>query len=376
MSTFEMIKKTKAAWPHVRDIGEAKKNKLLRAMAEELEAETETILSCNREDIADAKPKMSAVMLDRLMLNAERIHQMAEGIRAIAELEDHTGRILDRTERPNGMIITKKQVPLGLVAIIYESRPNVTSDAAALALKSGNVCILRGGKEAFRSANAIVNALKKGIEKAGGCPEIINLLQDTTRESANELMRAADLQKALRIIINAKTSRPSVCNAEEVCLVHKDIASTFLPMLKQALVDDRRKEGLVPVELRLDQRAAGIIAGTPAGAHDFDTEFLDYILAVGVVDDVHAAVAHILKHSTGHSEAIITENREHAEIFTMQTDSAAVYVNVSTRFTDGGEFGLGCEMGISTQKLHARGPMGLDALSTYKYIITGDGQIR
>ena len=413
-----MIKKTKAAWPRVRDIREAEKNKLLRAMAEELEAETETILCCNREDIADAKPKMSAVMLDRLMLNAERIHQMAEGIRAIAELEDHTGRILDRTERPNGMIITKKQVPLGLVAIIYESRPNVTSDAAALALKSGNVCILRGGKEAFRSANAIVNALKKGIEKAGGCPEIINLLQDTTRESANELMRAsglvdlliprggagliqacvqnatvpciqtgtgichvyvddaADLQKALRIIINAKTSRPSVCNAEEVCLVHKDIASTFLPMLKQALVDDRRKEGLVPVELRLDQRAAGIIAGTPAGAHDFDTEFLDYILAVGVVDDVHAAVAHILKHSTGHSEAIITENREHAEIFTMQTDSAAVYVNVSTRFTDGGEFGLGCEMGISTQKLHARGPMGLDALSTYKYIITGDGQIR
>ena len=418
MTTIEIIKKTKAAWPAVRDAGEVEKNKMLLAMADELEAETEAILSGNREDVEAARGKISEVMLDRLALTAERIHGMAEGIREIAELEDHTGRVLSQIERPNGMKITKKQVPLGLVAIIYESRPNVTSDAAALALKSGNVCVLRGGKEAFRSANAIVNALKKGIEKAGGNPEIVNLLQDMTRESANELMRAsglvdlliprggaglsracvenatvpciqtgtgichvyvddeADLDKALNIIVNAKTSRPSVCNAEEVCLVHKDIAAEFLPRLKKALVDDRQAAGLIPVELRLDEKAAAIIPGTSAGEKDFDTEFLDYILAVGVVEDVKAAVSHILEHSTGHSEAIITENPEHAELFTMQTDSAAVYVNVSTRFTDGGEFGLGCEMGISTQKLHARGPMGLDALSTYKYIITGNGQIR
>ena len=418
MTTIEIIKKTKAAWPAVRDAGEAEKNKMLLAMADELEAETEAILSGNREDVEAARGKISEVMLDRLALTAERIHGMAEGIREIAELEDHTGRVLSQIERPNGMTITKKQVPLGLVAIIYESRPNVTSDAAALALKSGNVCVLRGGKEAFRSANAIVNALKKGIEKAGGNPEIVNLLQDMTRESANELMRAsglvdlliprggagliracvenatvpciqtgtgichvyvddeADLDKALNIIVNAKTSRPSVCNAEEVCLVHKDIAAEFLPRLKKALVDDRQAAGLIPVELRLDEKAAAIIPGTSAGEKDFDTEFLDYILAVSVVEDVKAAVSHILAHSTGHSEAIITENPEHAELFTMQTDSAAVYVNVSTRFTDGGEFGLGCEMGISTQKLHARGPMGLDALSTYKYIITGNGQIR
>ena len=418
MTTIEIIKKTKAAWPAVRDAGEAEKNKVLLAMADELEAETEAILSGNREDVEAARGKISEVMLDRLALTAERIHGMAEGIREIAELEDHTGRVLAQIERPNGMKITKKQVPLGLVAIIYESRPNVTSDAAALALKSGNVCVLRGGKEAFRSTNAIVNALKKGIERAGGNPEIVNLLQDTTRESANELMRAsglvdlliprggagliracvenatvpciqtgtgichvyvddeADLDKALNIIVNAKTSRPSVCNAEEVCLVHKDIAAEFLPRLKKALVDDRQAAGLIPVELRLDEKAAAIIPGTSAGEKDFDTEFLDYILAVGVVQDVKAAVSHILEHSTGHSEAIITENPEHAELFTMQTDSAAVYVNVSTRFTDGGEFGIGCEMGISTQKLHARGPMGLDALSTYKYIITGNGQIR
>lgn len=418
MTTIEIIKKTKAAWPAVRDAGEAEKNKMLLAMADELEAETEAILSGNREDVEAARGKISEVMLDRLALTAERLHGMAEGIREIAELEDHTGRVLSQIERPNGMTIMKKQVPLGLVAIIYESRPNVTSDAAALALKSGNVCVLRGGKEAFRSANAIVNALKKGIEKAGGNPETVNLLQDTTRESANELMRAsglvdlliprggagliracvenatvpciqtgtgichvyvddeADLDKALNIIVNAKTSRPSVCNAEEVCLVHKDIAAEFLPRLKKALVDDRQAAGLIPVELRLDEKAAAIIPGTSAGEKDFDTEFLDYILAVSVVEDVKAAVSHILAHSTGHSEAIITENPEHAELFTMQTDSAAVYVNVSTRFTDGGEFGLGCEMGISTQKLHARGPMGLDALSTYKYIITGNGQIR
>lgn len=315
----------------------------------------------------------------------------------------------------NGIHICKKQVPLGLVAIIYESRPNVTSDAAALAIKSGNVCMLRSGKEAFNSCHAIVKALKKGIAAAGGNP---NIVEDTSRSSAEDIMQAsglvdlliprggagliracvqnatvpcietgtgichvyvdefADLDKAVNIIVNAKTSRPSVCNAEEVCLVHKAVAAKFLPMLKRALVDDRRAAGLVPVELRLDPAAARIIDGTPASAADFGTEFLNYILAVAVVDSLDDAIAHIRKHSTHHSEAIVTENPARAERFVKEIDSAAVYVNVSTRFTDGGEFGLGCEMGISTQKLHARGPMGLDELSTYKYIITGDGQVR
>ena len=343
---------------------------------------------------------------------------MADGIRATAALPDHTGRILSETVHPNGMHIYKVQVPLGLVAIIYESRPNVTSDAAALAIKSGNVCMLRSGKEAILSARAIVRALKKGIAAAGGDEDIVNIVEDTSHAGAAELMQAkglvdlliprggkrlisacvanatvpcietgtgichvyvdeyADLDKALRIIINAKTSRPSVCNAEEVCLVHRAAAPRFLPMLKAALVDERRRAGLTPVELRLDAAAAQIIDGTPAGEADFDTEFLDYILAVAVVDSLDAAIAHVLAHSTHHSDAIVTESAENAERFVNETDSAAVYVNASTRFTDGGEFGLGCEMGISTQKLHARGPMGLDELSTYKYIIRGSGQIR
>ena len=310
------------------------------------------------------------------------------------------------------------QVPLGLVAIIYESRPNVTSDAAALCLKSGNVCVLRSGKEAHRSSVAIVQALRHGISDAGGDPAILGILEDTSRQSANELMtaaglvdlliprggagliracvenatvpcietgtgichvyvdKAADLAKAVSIIVNAKASRPSVCNAEEVCLVHRDVAAQFLPLLKKAIVDDRAAAGLVPVELRLDPAAARIIDGTPAGERDFDTEFLDYILAVGVVDSVDAAIAHIAAHSTHHSDCIVTEDAAAAKKFTEQVDSAAVYVNVSTRFTDGGEFGLGCEMGISTQKLHARGPMGLDELCTYKYVVRGSGQIR
>ena len=357
-------------------------------------------------------------MLDRLYLDRGRIDAMADGIRATVALPDHTGRILAQIDHPNGMKIYKKQVPLGLVAIIYESRPNVTSDAAALAIKSGNVCMLRSGKEAFHTAKAIVAVLKQGIASVGGDPDIVNIVEDTSHQSATEIMQAkglvdlliprggagliracvqnatvpcietgtgichvyvdqyADLQKALAIIVNAKTSRPSVCNAEEVCLVHQAVAEEFLPMLKQALVDDRQTAGAVPVELRLDQRAAAIIPGTPASETDFDTEFLDYILAVGVVDSVDEAVAHVLRHSTGHSDAIITENAENAQKFVDGTDSAAVYVNVSTRFTDGGEFGLGCEMGISTQKLHARGPMGLDELCTYKYIIRGSGQTR
>lgn len=418
MTTLDILKKTRAAWPSIRNRDAEGKNALLRAMADSLMACAPAILAENRRDMEEARGTISDVMLDRLYLDEKRLAGMAEGIRALTALPDHTGRILSQITRPNGMTICKQQVPMGLIAIIYESRPNVTSDAAALAVKSGNVCVLRSGREAYRTAKAIVQALKQGIAAAGGDAEIINIVDDTSHQSAADLMRAnglvdlliprggaglirrcvenatvpciqtgtgichvyvdqyADLQKALDIIVNAKTSRPSVCNAEEVCLVHQAVAEEFLPMLKQALVDDRQTAGAVPVELRLDQRAAAIIPGTPASETDFDTEFLDYILAVGVVDSVDEAVAHVLRHSTGHSDAIITENAENAQKFVDGTDSAAVYVNVSTRFTDGGEFGLGCEMGISTQKLHARGPMGLDELCTYKYIIRGSGQTR
>lgn len=418
MTTWDILKKTRAAWPSIRNRDAEGKNALLRAMADSLMACAPAILAENRRDMEEARGTISDVMLDRLYLDEKRLAGMAEGIRALTALPDHTGRILSQITRPNGMTICKQQVPMGLIAIIYESRPNVTSDAAALAVKSGNVCVLRSGREAYRTAKAIVQALKQGIAAAGGDAEIINIVDDTSHQSAADLMRAnglvdlliprggaglirrcvenatvpciqtgtgichvyvdqyADLQKALDIIVNAKTSRPSVCNAEEVCLVHQAVAEEFLPMLKQALVDDRQTAGAVPVELRLDQRAAAIIPGTPASETDFDTEFLDYILAVGVVDSVDEAVAHVLRHSTGHSDAIITENAENAQKFVDGTDSAAVYVNVSTRFTDGGEFGLGCEMGISTQKLHARGPMGLDELCTYKYIIRGSGQTR
>ena len=418
MTTLEIIRNTKAAWGSVRDGDAAAKNHILTAMADSLTAHTTEILQCNALDMDAAKERISEVMLDRLRLDEGRIAAMADGIRATVKLPDHTGRILSEFHHANGMTIYKKQVPLGLVAIIYESRPNVTSDAAALAIKSGNVCVLRSGREAIRTSTAVVQALKAGIAKAGGDPDIVNILEDTSHESANILMTAnglvdlliprggagliracveratvpciqtgtgichvyvdeyADLDKAVKIIVNAKTSRPSVCNAEEVCLVHSAAAAQFLPMLHRALVEDRRAAGEIPVELRLDPRAEKIIPGTPAGPADFDTEFLDYILAVRVVDSVEEAIDHILAHSTHHSEAIVTENSTNAEKFVNETDSAAVYVNASTRFTDGGEFGLGCEMGISTQKLHARGPMGLDELSTYKYIIRGSGQIR
>ena len=418
MTTLEIIQKTKAAWGSVRDGDAAAKNHILTAMADSLTAHTAEILQCNALDMDAAKERISEVMLDRLRLDEGRIAAMADGIRATVKLPDHTGRILSEFHHANGMTIYKKQVPLGLVAIIYESRPNVTSDAAALAIKSGNVCVLRSGREAIRTSTAVVQALKAGIAKAGGDPDIVNILEDTSHESANILMTAnglvdlliprggagliracveratvpciqtgtgichvyvdeyADLDKAVKIIVNAKTSRPSVCNAEEVCLVHSTVAAQFLPMLHRALVEDRRAAGEIPVELRLDPRAGKIIPGTPAGPADFDTEFLDYILAVRVVESVEEAIAHILAHSTHHSEAIVTENGENAGKFVNETDSAAVYVNASTRFTDGGEFGLGCEMGISTQKLHARGPMGLDELSTYKYIIRGSGQTR
>ena len=418
MTTIDLLKKTRAAWGSIRSASTEEKNRLLLAMAESLEANSGEILRDNQKDLDAARGTISDVMLDRLALSEERIHAMAEGIRAAAALPDHVGRALAQFTRPNGMTITKRQVPLGLVAIIYESRPNVTSDAAALCIKSGNVCTLRSGKEAYRSSRAIVTALKTGIEAAGGDPDIVNIVEDTTHASAQALMTAdglvdlliprggrgliracvenatvpcietgtgichvyvdrdADLDMAVKIIVNAKTSRPSVCNAEEVCLVHRAVAKDFLPKLKAALVDERQAAGLVPVELRLDEAAAQIIPGTAATELDFDTEFLDYILAVAVVDDLDAAIAHVQRHSTHHSDCIVTESKAAADRFVDEVDSAAVYVNVSTRFTDGGEFGLGCEMGISTQKLHARGPMGLDELSTYKYVITGSGQIR
>ena len=418
MTTIELLERTKAAWGSIRSASAEEKNRLLLAMAESLEANSEDILRENAKDMEAAKGTISDVMLDRLALAESRIHAMAEGIREAAALPDHVGCALAQFKRPNGMTITKRQVPLGLVAIIYESRPNVTSDAAALCIKSGNVCMLRSGKEAYRSSHAIVTALKVGVESVGGDPDIVNIVEDTTHASAQVLMTAdglvdlliprggkgliracvenasvpcietgtgichvyvdrdADLNMAVKIIENAKTSRPSVCNAEEVCLVHCDIAKEFLPKLKAALVDKRREAGLVPVELRLDEAAAEIIPGTAATELDFDTEFLDYILAVAVVDDLDAAIAHVQHHSTHHSDCIVTENQAAADRFVDEVDSAAVYVNVSTRFTAGGEFGLGCDMGISTQKLHARGPMGLDELSTYKYVITGSGQIR
>lgn len=394
------------------------KNQALLAMADLLEVQQNVILEANAQDMDAARGHISEVMLDRLLLTSARIAAMAQGIRQVAALPDPVGKALATHTTPGGLLIEKTAVPMGVVAIIYESRPNVTSDAAALALKSGNVCVLRSGKEAWHSANAIVNVLQEALRSRGLAPEYIQLVQDTTRQSAAELMTAvglvdlliprggagliracvenarvpciqtgtgichvyvdaaADQDMALAIIENAKTSRPSVCNAEEVCLVHRAIAAEFLPKLHQRLVTQRTARGLAPVELRLCPQAAAVIPGTPAGPQDFDTEFLDYILAVKVVEDVFEAARHIAAHSTHHSEAIITQDECAARYFTQAVDSAAVYVNASTRFTDGGEFGLGCEMGISTQKLHARGPMGLAELCSYKYIIRGSGQIR
>ena len=412
---YDMLKAAKAAKQAVCALSTEQKNQALEAMAEALLSNEASILEANTRDMQAAEGKVSTVMLDRLRLTPQRIAGMAQGIRDVANLPDPVGRVLEETTRKDGLRIQKVSVPMGVIAIIYESRPNVTSDAAALALKSGNVCVLRGGKEAFASANAIVNALRQGLEKAGVTPYAVNLVQDISRESARQLMTAngyidlliprggaglirtcveqatvpciatgtgichvyvessADQDMALSIIENAKTSRPSVCNAEEVLLVDKAIAPEFLPKLKKRLVDERTEN---PVELRLDETAAGIIPGTAAGPDDFDTEFLDYILAVKCVDGVQEAVAHIAAHSTGHSEAILSSDPNAIDLFTSGVDSAAVYVNASTRFTDGGEFGLGCEMGISTQKLHARGPMGLRELNTYKYIIRGSGHIR
>ena len=417
-STIILCERAKTAAEKIRGIDDSKINEALSCMADALVKNSDKILCENALDLEAAKGTISDVMLDRLRLTDGRIRAMADGIREITYLPSPLGRVLDTVDRPNGLKIEKVSVPMGVIAIIYESRPNVTSDAAALALKSGNVCILKSGKEAYRSARAITESLKDGLREVGITEDAINLVDDVTRVGANELMRAsglvdlliprggagliracvenatvpcletgtgichiyvdrdADIEKALAIVENAKTSRPSVCNAAEVLLVHKDIAREFLPLLKARLVDSRAATGLSPVELRLDSRAADIIDGSAASEHDFDTEFLDYILAVGTVDSAEAAVAHIGAHSTHHSEAIITESEETARLFTDGVDSAAVYVNASTRFTDGGEFGLGCEMGISTQKMHARGPLGIKELTTYKYIIRGNGQIR
>ena len=411
----KMLRAAQAAKMEIAQLTSQQKNEALLAMAQALLDNAEAILAANALDMEAAKGTVSDVMLDRLQLTQARIEGMAEGIRQVAELPDPVGKVLEEYTRSDGLVIQKTSVPIGVIAIIYESRPNVTSDAAALTLKSGNVCVLRGGKEAYRSASAIVIALKAGLKKAGITEDAVNLVTDITRQSAVALMTAqgyvdlliprggaglintclkqatvpciatgtgichvfvdksADQDMALKIIENAKTSRPSVCNAEEVLLVDKAIAKEFLPKVKKLLVDDRK---VSPVELRLDEMAQSIIPGTPASDTDFDTEFLDYILAVKCVENVQEAVSHIRAHSTGHSEAIVTTDEAARKYFVQNVDSSAVYVNASTRFTDGGEFGLGCEMGISTQRLHARGPMGLRELNTYKYVILGNGHVR
>lgn len=418
VSTQEQFELVQAVKKSINTASEAVKNKALLAMADHLLQAREEILAANALDMLVAKGKISDVMLDRLYLDAGRIEAMATGIREVVALPDPIGEILETNQLENGFVITKKRVAMGVIGIIYESRPNVTSDAAALAIKSGNAVVLRSGKDAYQTAHAIVTALKKGLEETGIHPDVIQLVEDTSRESSYAMMKAkgyldlliprggaglinavvenaivpvietgtgivhvyvdkdADEDKALSIINNAKTSRPSVCNAMEVLLVHEDKAEAFLPRLKQLLVNEREEAGLEPIQLRLDEKASQIIPGKQAQAQDFDTEFLDYILAVKVVSSLEEAVEHIETHSTHHSDAIVTENPDAAAYFTEQVDSAAVYVNASTRFTDGGQFGLGCEMGISTQKLHARGPMGLKELTSYKYVVTGDGQIR
>ncbi len=417
-TTLEIMKETAAVKTSIMTAPTEDKNRILTAMADRLVEATDDILAANALDMADAEGRLSTVMLDRLKLTEARIQGMADGIREVVKLPDPAWQITESHTRADGLEITKTCVPLGVIAIIYESRPNVTSDAAALCIKSGNAVILRSGKDAYRSSAAIVRALRQGCADAGYPEALIGQAEDTSRQSSLDLMNGvgyvdlliprggkglistcvenakvpcietgtgichlyidetADLDMALKIIENAKTSRPSVCNAAEVCLVNRKIAGELLPKMRELLVEKRTAEGKIPVELRLDKTCADIIEGTPAGENDFDTEFLDYILAVRAVDNVDEAIAHISAHSTHHSEAIVTRNDAAADKFVRGIDSAAVYVNASTRFTDGGEFGLGCEMGISTQKLHARGPMGLRELCTYKYVVRGDGHVR
>ena len=416
--TRPLLEEAAAAKTAVASLSDEEKAAVLLTMADCLEAATEEILAANAQDLEAAKDTIAPVMLDRLRLTQGRIADMAKGVREVAALPDPVGRLLASHTLENGLEVTRVAVPMGVIAIIFESRPNVTSDAASLAFRAGSVCVLRGGKESIRSNTAIVSALHRGLDAHGLPRALVSLVEDTSRASANELMAAvgyvdlliprggaglirtvvekakvpciqtgtgichiyvdesADLDMALTILNNAKTSRPSVCNAAEVCLVHEAVAKEFLPMVREKLGKERFQAGLQPVELRLDPKAMEYVPGIPAGFDDFDTEFLDYILAVKVVSSLDEAIAHIARHSTGHSEAIITRDHAAAERFTRLVDSAAVYVNASTRFTDGGQFGLGCEMGISTQKLHARGPMGLEELTSYKYVVKGSGQIR
>lgn len=419
MTTMLTLKKAVDAKTEAAMLTTGQKNQALNAMADALEEQTAIILEANEQDMQAAKGIISEVMLDRLRLTGERIASMAKGLRDVAALPDPVGNVLETFTRADGLKISKVSVPLGVVAIIYESRPNVTSDAAALCLKSGNSCVLRAGKEAHKSALAITEAMRSGLARCGLNENLINLVEDTSRHSAEALMTAvgyvdlliprggaglinacvqnarvpciqtgtgichvyvdksARFDMAEKIIVNAKCSRPSVCNAMEVCLVHEDIAEEFLPLLYRALVEDRKEH---PVILKLGERAREILGDrfncVDAGKDDFDTEFLDYVMAVRVVPNIQEAIKHISEHSTGHSDCIVTEDEADAELFVRMIDSAAVYVNASTRFTDGGEFGLGCEMGISTQKLHARGPMGLRELTTYKYVVRGAGNIR
>lgn len=418
MTTLEILQAAKKAKLSIYKLNTETKNKTLLAIADGIIADKDKILQANAIDLENAKDKLSDVMIDRLLLDSKRIDNMAQGIRDVVSLDDPCNKVLLTKTRDDGLVINKVSVPFGVIAVIYESRPNVTSDAAALTLKSGNVCILRGGKEAYLTSKAIVTSMRNSLDSIGLDKDYINLIDDTTRQSSEELMQAvgfvdlliprggaglinacvknakvpclqtgtgichiyidkdADIDTAINVLYNAKTSRPSVCNAAEVCLVHKDIAKEVLPKIKEKLVDYRKQNNLTPVELIIDCESSKFITGTSANDASFDTEFLDYKLAIKTVNSVEDAVMHISEHSTGHSEAIITKNQSTADFFCLSTDSAAVYVNASTRFTDGGEFGLGCEIGISTQKMHARGPVGLDELNTYKYVISGNGNIR
>ncbi len=417
-STAEILRNAKKAQVELRVLGTEKKNQALLKIADALEENADEILKANAVDVERSKGVLSDVMVDRLRLDKKRIFGMAQGIREVVDLPDPIGAVLEEKTLPNGLSVVKKRVPLGVIGIIYESRPNVTSDAGALCFKSGNVCVLRGGRDAFNSSYVIVKTMRSALSSLGLNPDFINILEDDSRQSATELMTAvgyvdaliprggaglikacvenakvpciqtgtgichvyvdekADFTKALNILDNGKTSRPSVCNAVEVCLVHKAVAKEFLPLLKDRLCSIREKDGKQPVELRTDETAYPIIGGTPASETDFDTEFLDYVLAVKIVGSVDEAISHIGAHSTGHSDCIVSEDENALEKFALGVDSSAVYLNASTRFTDGGEFGKGCEIGISTQKLHARGPMGLEELCSYKYIVKGTGQVR
>lgn len=390
------------------------KNKVLEAIAQVLLENSDAILAENEKDIANARDNgISETMVDRLRLTKERIKGIADACMELVNLEDPVGEVLQGSVRPNGMRITKVRVPMGVIGIIYESRPNVTVDAGALCLKSGNAAILRGGKEAIHSNMILVNLMQRALETSGFAKETIQLVEDTSREVSTQIMQAngyidvliprggagliqavvqnatvpvietgtgnchiyvddsADLEMAVQITDNGKTQRPSVCNALETCLVHKDVADKFLPMLQKVFEKHQ-------VEIRGCERTKAILGDSVvlATPQDYATEFLDYIMSIKVVDSIEEAIAHIRKYSTGHSECIITESYRHAEQFQKEIDSACVYVNCSTRFTDGGEFGLGAEIGISTQKLHVRGPMGLKELTTMKYLINGSGQIR